>query len=318
MNSIKKQYNYTVFGLQIRSSIPLTGFHHSVSTETFDVNINLGKIKPPKTDINDAIYLDGLIYHPTFCYLSLPDGGGQFFIKKQAEQTEVIIDFDDPAKKQTLLAYFYGTGLSAILQLNNQFAIHASGVIIDGELVLFCGESGVGKSTTAAYLKSKGYPLFTDDKCVLFSCKKQDQWFAHPSLQIVRLWNDAIEHLPQKDFLTDPVAVVYNQEKQQFKIKSTEVVKNTPPLRKIYILSKDTEQTKIESRSLQGIEKMRHLQEQIFRRFMVSGFQREKVLWAMISRLAMDIPVELIKRPSEGNISDFGIFIEDLLHQYSY
>ena len=42
-------------------------------------------------------------------------------------------------------------------------SLHASCVIMNGKAVLFCGKSGAGKSSIAAYFHSKGYPVFSDD-----------------------------------------------------------------------------------------------------------------------------------------------------------
>jgi len=41
--------------------------------------------------------------------------------------------------------------------------LHASGIAIDGQGVLFLGESGAGKSTTAAAFYSRGHKVLTDD-----------------------------------------------------------------------------------------------------------------------------------------------------------
>jgi len=47
--------------------------------------------------------------------------------------------------------------------------LHASGVELNGRAALFLGSSGAGKSTLAAALVQRGYPLVTDDFCVINS-----------------------------------------------------------------------------------------------------------------------------------------------------
>ncbi|WP_157215751.1 hypothetical protein [Flavisphingomonas formosensis] len=53
--------------------------------------------------------------------------------------------------------------LAALLRQRDLFVLHASGVVSPGGVVLLCGESGAGKSTTAAALADRGWPLQTDD-----------------------------------------------------------------------------------------------------------------------------------------------------------
>ncbi len=53
-----------------------------------------------------------------------------------------------------------------LLSHKGQLIIHASCVQIGDSLVGFCGESGWGKSTLAAYLYGQGHTLITDD-CLL-------------------------------------------------------------------------------------------------------------------------------------------------------
>jgi len=76
------------------------------------------------------------------------------------------------------MAWFYGLVLSGILHLNDLFALHASGVLVQDQLHLFCGNSGMGKSTLAAQLKCKGYPLFTDVEKLIKRVKRMVLKFA--------------------------------------------------------------------------------------------------------------------------------------------
>jgi hypothetical protein len=62
-----------------------------------------------------------------------------------------------------------GPGLAAVLHLRKAFVLHASAVKVGGGAVLIMGAPGAGKSTTAAALVRRGFPLISDDVAVLES-----------------------------------------------------------------------------------------------------------------------------------------------------
>jgi hypothetical protein len=62
-----------------------------------------------------------------------------------------------------------GPGFASVLHLRRAFVLHASVVKVGGGAVLIMGASGAGKSTTAAALVRRGFPLISDDVAVLES-----------------------------------------------------------------------------------------------------------------------------------------------------
>lgn len=53
--------------------------------------------------------------------------------------------------------------LPAIIRLHGYFVIHASAVEVAGQALAFAGASGSGKSTSAAELSARGFPVVADD-----------------------------------------------------------------------------------------------------------------------------------------------------------
>jgi hypothetical protein len=85
---------------------------------------------------------------------------GAFHIK---QGREIIVDpFPgvDPALLQILLV---GRMMAFLLRQRGWLALHASGVVIGGQAILFLGASGSGKSTTVAAFHSRGHHVITDD-----------------------------------------------------------------------------------------------------------------------------------------------------------
>jgi serine kinase of HPr protein (carbohydrate metabolism regulator) len=57
-----------------------------------------------------------------------------------------------------------------------QIVLHASAVRVAGKAVLFYGSSGTGKSTLAAALAQRGYPLIADDVCTVTAETRARPW----------------------------------------------------------------------------------------------------------------------------------------------
>jgi hypothetical protein len=66
----------------------------------------------------------------------------------------------DAGELRTLLT---GRLMGYLLRQRGYLALHASGVAIDGQAILFVGNSGSGKSTTAAAFHARGHDLLADD-----------------------------------------------------------------------------------------------------------------------------------------------------------
>lgn len=64
-------------------------------------------------------------------------------------------------------SFLPGAGFTAALQMKGALTLHSSVVAIEGRAVLILGVSGAGKSTTAAALVARGYPMVSDDVAVL-------------------------------------------------------------------------------------------------------------------------------------------------------
>jgi putative ribosome biogenesis GTPase RsgA len=72
-----------------------------------------------------------------------------------------------PARPELIRVTYERAVLPRVLQAGGAEVLHASAVYVRDGVVALCGDSGVGKSTTAMALSRRGHPLWADDVVAL-------------------------------------------------------------------------------------------------------------------------------------------------------
>ena len=147
----------------------------------------------------------------------------------------LLVFGDDNAPVAELIPYVLGGVVSSALRLQGVTCLHASAVIIDGEVVAFTGESTAGKSTTLAALLQLGAGFYSDDLVPLaVACAEDEPLRAYPGYPHLGLMDDAMRALfgPQADlpFISHTTKRVYTPTMAQ---DGTQPL----PLRAVYSLS---------------------------------------------------------------------------------
>lgn len=139
-----------------------------------------------------------------------PDGSTWLVIRKSAEGFELefphlaqfsLDDEGDVIRKTqledgceaTLDHLYLNQVLPLALSLQNELVLHASAVNINGQAAVFCGSSGMGKSSIAAAFATAGYPFLTDDGLLIEP--SGGDYLAVPSHPFIRLWDDSRDSL---------------------------------------------------------------------------------------------------------------------------
>ena len=94
--------------------------------------------------------------------------------------------------------------LPRCLAHKGNIVLHASAVNLGVGLVLFLGDSGVGKSTLAGNFHQAGNPVVSDD-CIRI-VDTTDRIMAVPSYGGLRLWQDSLQNLYLPEHATSPVS----------------------------------------------------------------------------------------------------------------
>ena len=93
---------------------------------------------------------------------------------------------------EDLLVYLQGPIMGFALRLRGRTCLHASAVEVEGRAVVFMGEGGMGKSTTAAALALRGVPVLADDVVAL---RDDPELHVEPGLSRLLLWPESVAAL---------------------------------------------------------------------------------------------------------------------------
>ena len=179
---------YRVSGLSVASEIVLPGAIASIADGGAQVSIRRGPV--PENLAN-----------PRSSGATWQIAGKQFLLRIPeivrfllTEGREIVFAPETEAGAADVAIFILGTVFGILLHQREQVVLHASAVRVNGRAVLFCGSSGAGKSTIAAALAQRGYPLVTDDVCAV-TVTDAGASTVNPDGRQLKLWAQAIERL---------------------------------------------------------------------------------------------------------------------------
>ncbi len=145
---------HQAYGLAIRSEVKLS---ESVSDAdgAFDLDVRLQPVRLPQAGRGGPTHFE---FRPGRQLLHWRDVG-TFLILDREIHVDVAPDIPEDLVRLPLL----GPVMALYLHRIGKLVLHASAVGSDTRSVVFLGDKGAGKSTTAAALVARGHSLLTDD-----------------------------------------------------------------------------------------------------------------------------------------------------------
>jgi len=114
-----------------------------------------------------------------------------------ADQRTVCCTAEPEIPTYTIRHLLIDQVIPRILGQRGSLVVHGSAVAVEGKAVVFVGESGLGKSTLAAYLHLQGHPLLTDDCLEVTGIGTPDITIT-PNYAGARLFDDSTAQLAAK------------------------------------------------------------------------------------------------------------------------
>jgi hypothetical protein len=201
-------YGYRLQGLLAASNCALPGLKPLDTMDEPDVVFHAGFL-PPGLDVqrlqrNEPVYTSPYRSpggEPLSRMWQSRESGhyysryhGDFAFAVDAGGKTIWAEWADPVTLEDITAYLLGRILAFVLHLRWYACLHASAVVIDGRAVLFAGEPGMGKSSTAAAFAERGYPLLSDDVSAIRR-EPEGRLVVMSGVPRVCLWPDSLKFL---------------------------------------------------------------------------------------------------------------------------
>ena len=166
-------YDYRLFGLSLRSELPLPELGDPASDEAVDVRISIA----PQLEVEDGEQVIAVEGIATFAVI-----GGR----------HIIVRPEPGVAPQNVRLYLLGSAMGMLLHQRRVLPLHANAIDIGGRAVAFAGASGLGKSTLALWFADHGRRVVADDVCAI-RINGAGRPMASPGIPRLRLWREAIE-----------------------------------------------------------------------------------------------------------------------------
>jgi hypothetical protein len=218
-----RMYKYNLFGLNI--CLPFPCEQLSPSSGHADVEICYGNV--PRVGPYDD---------KGFCQLVSPrravfniEGVGRYLV---SEGCRIIIEAEPGGSEKWLRYFLFGVIFGCLLYQRGVLLLHGSAIESEDHAILFVGDPGSGKSTLAAAFEKRGYPLLTEEICVVEGIEEFSPVVrtGYPQL---RLWPQVAANLGYGT----PSLGEEGGEKEKFTISFGTRSQSATPIKRIYVLS---------------------------------------------------------------------------------
>lgn len=296
---------YTAYGLVFASSIALPELREVAEQEP-DVVIQMGDV-PNEIE---PVMGEGVLYqiNETEFRLDVPDIARYYVTRGE----QIVVQPYGEDMDQAIRLFLFGSSMGALLQQRGVLPLHASSIVTDAGALAFCGLSGMGKSTLAAFLMRRGYSFVADDISVV-SFQEEGEPLVMPSVPYQKLWAATL------DVLSIPYT---NLERVRSDIEKYNVPilkgfhKEPVPLASVYILSTDNRVTDVHIDDVKGLDKLSVLRSFIYRQHFIIEENSQRYPANLIVQLSHHIRVRRVTRP-DGSLDEIEHFVDTIEQDFA-
>ncbi len=186
MNPHKSFFYYSAYGLTIKSELVLPELRSIEAVLLADVTISFADLSQDKNLItlrNSSHYWHG---EEGVFYLHI----AEIADFQVTNGNTILVDAVATPSDHNIRIHLLGSCMGVLVQQRNILPLHASCISKGKDCIIISGQSGSGKSTLAMALNKKGYPLLSDDICVLHFSKGNPP-YVYPSIPQIKIGTDS-------------------------------------------------------------------------------------------------------------------------------
>jgi hypothetical protein len=280
------RHDYRAFGLDIRSDLPLPA---TPARHAAEPHVEIVHGPTPQAVSGPSARPGWFEATPDRLLLTIA-GIGRYLVEAGRR---ITIERQAGATDDDVRVFLLGSALGALLHQRQVLVLHGSAVEVRGRAVAFLGPCGAGKSTLATALGQRGYPVITDDLCVVGRGPAGEP-VLEPGLARTKLRADALEHLgiaPGALPLVDPKGG-----KRAWPIDRARPG-GTLPIRKLYEL-RPTERDDVVVSPLRGARKFEAVLRHTYRLAFIEGLGVQGAHFRQALDLAGPVELATIERPA--------------------
>jgi hypothetical protein len=274
---------YHAYGFRIASNFALEELLPLPADTLPDIEIEMRMIDH-QDDRENTLYFEG---SQAQFIMNIPHVAKYSMIKGERITIEAYYPMDTMAIKTFLL----GSGFGALFHQRGLPVLHGSLVGVFNQGICLTGPSGVGKSTLMMEFVQDGYPVYSDDVCLISLASSTPQ--VMPSFPSAKLWEDTLLRLGYDT--KDKPSILFKANKFKFDLLSQ--YKDEPiALNRMYVLAPEDRQD-LSIEELQGSQKLAALMENTYRLIFVQAMKQQASHFRLMSILAQTVRVFILKRP---------------------
>jgi hypothetical protein len=157
------------------------------------VNIRLGEVPH---HLPGAVELDPHCFATSAQYLLRIPGIASYLV---SHGRDIVVSTEAGALPLDVRAYLLGSLFVVLCQQRGLLPLHASAVGGGQGVVAFLARSGQGKSSLAAHLARRGFPVVADDVCLIdvtpAGLTSTNKAMVIPAAPWLKLWRDSLQNL---------------------------------------------------------------------------------------------------------------------------